>query len=737
MKVYNHSQLSFTPIVWKINPPQYSLTLIVKGEFKLSANNDAVLTEEPCLITGSVYLDDDPEKSCYYDSDFAYFKPRADLLLVGTCYSPTKQPINTCQVRFQVAEQSKLLNVFGERYRYGLMDNISTPEPFTKMSLCYENSFGGKGYSKNPLGKGYTKSENETESEKAWVLANIEDPDTSLSGVINPPEPAGFAPLDKMWQQRYAKIGSYNNDWLKSRWPWFPEDFNWQHFNAAPQDMQVAGYLKGDESLYFENLHAEHAQYQSRLPGIRVRCFINKKCPPDDNNNYKFHEVKMNLDTLWVDMDTEKLALVWRGFTTVLSDEYEEVEHLLIVSEKLTAPPNTLEYYQQWLSRELANDEVDKNTEEVSYQSEPSEFDQEIELEISKAEEQMRASIIAAGLDPDNLPPPSEEDKLKEAQLLKEMGIEPEKPLLTRQQVEQRFNNGESFEGEDFRGIDLSNMNLKAVDFQAAILSDVSFNNSDLSHANLSQATMEKADFSGALLHNCNLIAADCSYANFTDVNLSKAQLTDAIFEHAVLINAILDHVEAKNTHFSEANLTGVSLKLANLQSADFSNCLLHQADFRQANLTEASVEGAQGHQVNMSQADLTELRASEGCDFFQGNFHQSIGIESIWENAKLAGADFSHAVMIGADFTKATLDKANMYASDMKNCRFNKASLINANAQKMNLFQSSFEQANLYRADFRGANCYQTEFFGANTQETNFLLANLKMTKLAHTEAT
>ncbi len=127
-------------------------------------------------------------------------------------------------------------------------------------------------------------------------------------------EPAGFGALGQMWIQRFSKLGSYKGNYVKERWPWFPKDFDWSYFNAAPSDLQVNGYLKGDEKLYFENLHPVHSQYNSQLPGLRVRCFISEL---NDKKEKLFKEVKMNLDTLWVDMESEKLVLVWRGVSDI------------------------------------------------------------------------------------------------------------------------------------------------------------------------------------------------------------------------------------------------------------------------------------------------------------------------------------------------------------------------------------------------------------------------------------
>ena len=217
------------------------------------------------MLNGDVYVDDDVYKGLLYDSDFAYFKENADLLLKGTCYTPEGRPVPKCEVRFAVADVEKSLNVYGSRYADpGLMGNSgSAAEPFTSMPLTFENTYGGTGYKKNPVGKGRDKDE----SGITW-WPNVVDSD------LGDKEPAGFGPINRSWSQRAGKLGSYGGDYMEKRWPWFPEDFDWGYFNAAPEDLQYDGYLVGDEKLEFENLHPTISEYRSQLPGIKPRCFL-------------------------------------------------------------------------------------------------------------------------------------------------------------------------------------------------------------------------------------------------------------------------------------------------------------------------------------------------------------------------------------------------------------------------------------------------------------------------------
>ncbi|UCF82173.1 MAG: DUF2169 domain-containing protein, partial [Desulfobacteraceae bacterium] len=344
MDAINLTSFHFAPIIGRLNFPGHSLTMIIKGTFDLNPESNATPAEEQLFPTGDeLYPDDvDMHGSCRYESDFAYFKPKADLLLSGHCHSPNGKPVPACQVKFQVGTHEKTLNVFGDRQwkrTFGAR-TISDPEPFTQMELKYENSFGGQGHKKNPVGKGFSKQETE-EGKKVRFLPNIENPQNMIGSPRSRPEPAGFGPLGKMWEQRSSRMGTYKGKYLEERWPWFPQDFDWGHYNAAPPDMQVEGYLQGDEALFFENLHPENPKYRTNLPALRARCFVSIPAESESEED-RFNEIQLNLDTLWVDMDNEKLVLVWRGWMEVLSEDYEEIQHIFIMSEPVDKPPQTV-----------------------------------------------------------------------------------------------------------------------------------------------------------------------------------------------------------------------------------------------------------------------------------------------------------------------------------------------------------------------------------------------------------
>ena len=100
------------------------------------------------------------------------------------------------------------------------------------------------------------------------------------------------------------------------------------HFNQAPPDQQLDGYLKGDEKLRFQNLHPDSTDFSAQLPGRRVRLFV-----LDDDD--KCREVPMNLDTLFIDLEEGALYLTWRGLTSAKQPDLADVKFGYIVDEDL------------------------------------------------------------------------------------------------------------------------------------------------------------------------------------------------------------------------------------------------------------------------------------------------------------------------------------------------------------------------------------------------------------------
>ena len=73
---------------WQITPPKNALVVIVKGTFDIVPGEGLRARERPSVFCGEMHFGDDPKGSSIYPSDYAIFKPRADVILLGHAHAP-------------------------------------------------------------------------------------------------------------------------------------------------------------------------------------------------------------------------------------------------------------------------------------------------------------------------------------------------------------------------------------------------------------------------------------------------------------------------------------------------------------------------------------------------------------------------------------------------------------------------------------------------------------------------
>lgn len=643
MILQNQTPLEVGWLVGKIRPPVSSLVAIVKGTYRLKAEEVATLAEGQESLTGDQHVEDDPNRALRYASDWAHFKPHSDLLVVGHCHAPGGKPASVVRAAFHVGTFSKILSVVGESL-------------FHDIDLSYENAYGGPNFARNPIGKQTPNLRNSKGEAR---------------------EAVGFGPLPIHWPQRAAKMGTFDQKWKKERWPGLPEDADGSFANAAPEDQQIRGYLKGEEPLRFENLHPKHASYESRLPGSRIRAFYARFVGPD----LRTQELEMHLDTLWVDMDSETLILVWRGLTELPYADLDESDILFVESEPLTKTPQPASTYQEKLTALLS-----ATTEEEAAASEE--------------------------------PEPESE-------------LEPEPASLSREACLERLDRGESLKGEDLTGVDLSDLDLTGAQFQGAILTDAVFAGSDLPDADFTDAVLAGADFTETNLERATLANADLTGATLSFAVLRESNLAGAHFSEAFLDGADLSAAKANGADFRKADLSNGSFRGAALVEADLSGARLHGTDLGEADLTDASIEGAWGERVLADGAVLTELKASNAI-LPMADFRGAKAEKSTWLEAQLFSADFGEADLSGAMFDGAYLPYASFSLSTLKQARLIGCHLRRADFLRANLFCAALGKADLTGADLSESNLFFADFLEAITEGAKFDRANVKRTLLA-----
>ncbi len=711
MRVVNASPLLAGWCVSVVPPHALSATFIVKGTFDLKKGAAAVPASEPAGLIGDVHEDDDPSRPLIYPSDFAWFKPNADMLLVGSCHLPKGRPNIVCRVGLRVGKWMKRLAVVGDRVRtrkFVLFSGVSDPAPFTSMKVSYARSYGGTGYPKNPAGRGFV-DEVSPEGEPFRPLPNVvpfEDPNVDLEGR---PDPAGFGPIVSAWPQRMHKIGSYGPAWLKARWPGFPSDFDWSWFNAAPKDQQLPGYLKGDERIIIENMHPAHETFEAMLPAVRARLFVNESDGAAD-----LKEVRLNLDTMWIDMDRLRLILVWRGVWAIRTPRMREIRDLIVAAEPMSAPAASPATFSDLLKAPPPPPE--EPTDSEAQEALAHLADVEAKRAAARSAEVARLGGIYERL------------KALAPQIAQTVGPPPTlqgppPEPWTRERVAT---------ARDFSDQDLSGLDLSALDLGQAVFAGAKLRGTNLAGTKLAMADFSKADLTGARLTDADLTAADFSDAKLGEANLVRATVAHADFSRASMSRADLTQAAGSGARFIDADLSEAKAKKADFSAADFSGARLASADLEGAKLIGAAAMKTRGPGAILREADLTGFKALAGADFSRADFRACRGEDSVWEGAALEECDFTGAALAGADFAGAMMKRSLLARADLRSARFTEAHLERVNALEANLFRANFEGAMLAGAQFVGANLFEAEFHRASIDGASFAKANLGGTKLA-----
>lgn len=791
MKTKNLTPFPFGAKLTARRPPELDMTMIVRGAFRLAPNAPVTpLVDVPQLSQGSMtaeaFRDDDPERAgeCLYGGDFADFKLNAEVMLRGTCYAPNAEPVASCPIKLAVGAWSKLLRVSGRRVWSDGFSGAAMSEalPFTQMPLGYENAFGGPGYALNPVGKGFGTSE----------VPGVELGRELVRSRGDRPTPAGFGPLNPAWPQRSGKMGKeYGKSYREKRAPFYAEDFDWTYFQAAPADQQLAGYLRGDEEILLQNLHPSAQVLTARLPGLRIRAFVN-------DVSGRFREVRMNLDTLFLDPDAATLYLTWRGLDRVIEDDLADVKTTLIASESLGDAPLPEAHYRAMLEEFEADplevrsrfpqasldvlEKLEKLSAAPATVSEPAadpvtgrlrgkldlldlETRGKLEREVSGAFAAVRAAPgpsadVMSSFDkavaalPEKAPPTA---------LPFKPGVMPPLPIGDKLR-QARAAVADAKEKARAQGADVSQIEkLEALfaDPRLAAL-DPTAREGGLPPIEPGPGRdLSGRDFTGVDLRGRDLRGASFDGSILTRADLRGACLADANLAHAVLLQANL----------AGADLSGADLTLANLTEAqaegvDLSRARLVRTYARKANLASANLTGATGEFLFFADVDLTGARARgvrlfkalfRDCDlaradladarltrcYFLGARAKELSLASAeLHHTSFSGSDLSRARLVdvrgaGTIFLEATLDGADLGFSVLPAAHFTGAHAHGARFHGANLKGARFYRASLVNADFTRANLFSADLGKALLTGARFTDASLYDAKLLKSAGT
>jgi hypothetical protein len=311
MNIELHNFTPFVPLQFESIDAKLNHFGVVtaRGSFDIQNGKRLSLArDQETIILEDQYYGDPIASSLKSDSGLSPYKPRTDVLLEATSYSPSGLPETSWVASVRAGSIQKTLLVTGARHWYRKMGiaRLSEIDPIASLPIRYEYTYGGtradgQTFPSNPIGIGF---ENKLNSNNVPVpqLLSVDNPKPVFG---QPLSPMGLGPIPPSWQPRLNRAGTYDSTWKETRAPYLPHDFSFAFYNVASEGLNFDGFAQGDEVFHLSNLSKER-ELRFGLPKILLIAIIQF----DDG---RIIPAPVNLDTIEIEVERKKVFLQWRG----------------------------------------------------------------------------------------------------------------------------------------------------------------------------------------------------------------------------------------------------------------------------------------------------------------------------------------------------------------------------------------------------------------------------------------
>ncbi len=258
--------------------------ICVSGRYKMPLpgkkyTNPILCDHQPEPVMTDVFSGKPGESSLLYEAQVACERPGTDIYLTGHAKSQKGIAVKILMIGLQVGPCKKRALVFGDRFWQKGAKGLapSYPKSFRTMPVVYEKSFGGAlpetggndadSIAENPVGCGYY---NNASQAKDRLLPNIESIRHRITSITDHPSPVGFGPIARKWKPRADYAGSLDLNWVETKAPFWPDDFNPRFFQAASSELNTQYYLKGGETVNIVGFSYD-GEYNFTLPKVKLQ----------------------------------------------------------------------------------------------------------------------------------------------------------------------------------------------------------------------------------------------------------------------------------------------------------------------------------------------------------------------------------------------------------------------------------------------------------------------------------
>lgn len=292
--------------------------MVIKGSFDFPSRSGAQAM--PCADhVPLVYADEATGEpgfsSTRWETDFAFRKPKCDIVVQGAAYAPGGRKTERVQVGLRVGRWQKSFHVVGHREWRVLGPSVraTDPYPFVRQSFGYDTAFGGVdrlnpddpkplAYMPNPHGRGFASFRNQAQ------LSGQPLPLTEEVGapVVSPYEeyrPMAFGPVWRGRTDRLRHGGTYDAAWERDVFPFLPRDFDDRYYQQVGEDQQIDKPQRAQDVVLLNLTPAGREAFRLPDPALPVRLFRDWETAFDG---------LLYPDTLLFDTEARKVSMVWR-----------------------------------------------------------------------------------------------------------------------------------------------------------------------------------------------------------------------------------------------------------------------------------------------------------------------------------------------------------------------------------------------------------------------------------------
>ncbi|WOS65932.1 DUF2169 family type VI secretion system accessory protein [Sinorhizobium fredii] len=294
------------------------IVVVVKGTFDFPEAPGGTVrksSEQVPLVMADTHTGSPGFSATLWETDFAFRKPRCDVIANGCAYALGGRPAERVRVGIKLGDWSKAFDVVGHREwrARGPLFVSTAPLPFLRQPFSYDTAWGGTdrldpddklpaSYQLNPVGMGWARAKNQ------HLIPGLKLPNTQAVGEeIRSPfgdyRPMSFGPYGRGWPGRIEHGGTYDDNWTENTFPFLPPDFDERYFQMAPPDQQI-DFPRGGEEVMLVNL-TPAGRESFRLPSTSLPMTLFK-------GTQKAFESAILPDTVLFDLEHRRLALVWR-----------------------------------------------------------------------------------------------------------------------------------------------------------------------------------------------------------------------------------------------------------------------------------------------------------------------------------------------------------------------------------------------------------------------------------------